>query len=149
MHKAGKVVFRITNGSAFFVLETFTPNVKVFSIERRNYRRHQRPGHVHAAASQLPAVPTKSQSCPYLNSDQVRKVLIMLLCSATCGLISAMRCLNYDYSKLISSESGRWHCQWFLLTHFRSRSIINPISSHVEIMIGGKMSRCWMELVTS
>lgn len=38
MHKAGKVVFRITNGSAFFVLETFTPNMKVFSIERRNYR---------------------------------------------------------------------------------------------------------------
>lgn len=30
MHKAGKVIFRITNGSAFFVLETFTPNVNGF-----------------------------------------------------------------------------------------------------------------------
>lgn len=30
MHKAGKVIFRITNGSAFFVLETFTPNVNDF-----------------------------------------------------------------------------------------------------------------------
>ena len=30
MHKAGKVIFRITNGSAFFVLKTFTPNVNGF-----------------------------------------------------------------------------------------------------------------------
>lgn len=28
MHEAGKVVFRITNGSAFFVLKTFIPTCK-------------------------------------------------------------------------------------------------------------------------
>lgn len=30
MPKAEKVIFRITNGSAFFVLETFTLNVNGF-----------------------------------------------------------------------------------------------------------------------
>lgn len=29
MHKAGKVIFRITNGSALFVLESFTLNANV------------------------------------------------------------------------------------------------------------------------
>lgn len=33
MHEAGKVIFRITNGSAFFVLKTFTPNVNGFSMD--------------------------------------------------------------------------------------------------------------------
>lgn len=40
MHKAGKVIFRITNGSAFFVLETFTPNVNVFLWTLKRVKRY-------------------------------------------------------------------------------------------------------------
>lgn len=48
MHKAGKVIFRITNGSAFFVLETFTPNVNgfIWTLKTVTLREETRDGRV-------------------------------------------------------------------------------------------------------
>lgn len=56
MHKAGKVIFRITNGSAFFfVLETFTPNVNGFiwtlkTVMLQDETSDGVKSHVHTAA---------------------------------------------------------------------------------------------------
>lgn len=56
MHKAGKVIFRITNGSAFFVLETFPLNANGFLWTLKTVMRQHKmkqvtavSGHVHTA----------------------------------------------------------------------------------------------------
>lgn len=61
MHKAGKPIFRITNGSAFFVLKTFTLNVnccfiwtlKTVMLQYRMKRAPAVSGHIHTAAKRV------------------------------------------------------------------------------------------------
>lgn len=57
MHKAGKFIFRITNGSAFFVLEKLTLNANVLyglvtEQDETNNTCHV-SGHVHTAAKRV------------------------------------------------------------------------------------------------
>lgn len=70
MHEAGKVVFRITNGSAFFVLKTFTPTCKEKKIQmlllKTKTQKKINPakvvlGHTHTAGPGSDSVQTPGQ----------------------------------------------------------------------------------------